>query len=93
MSEVLVEAKNLTKHFPVTKGLIFSKQVGAVKAVDGINFTINRGETFGLVGESGCGKSTTSKLILLLESITNGTIVFEGNDIAKLSKSELREYR
>jgi len=93
MGEILIEAKNLTKHFPVTKGLIFSKQIGAVKAVDGIDFTIKRGETFGLVGESGCGKSTTSKLILLLETITKGSIVFEGNDITQLSKSELGEYR
>ncbi len=93
MSETLIEAKNLTKHFPVTKGIIFSKQIGAVKAVDGISFTINRGETFGLVGESGCGKSTTSKLILLLEEVTKGSIVFEGKNIAQLSKSELKEYR
>ena len=93
MGELLIEAKNLTKHFPVSKGIIFSKQIGAVKAVDGINFKINRGETFGLVGESGCGKSTTSKLILLLESITNGSIIFEGKDIAQLTRAELREYR
>ncbi len=93
MSEVLVEAKNLTKHFPVTKGLIFMKQVGAIKAVDGIDFTINRGETFGLVGESGCGKTTTSRLILLLEKITSGTVFFEGKDISKLSDDELRAYR
>jgi oligopeptide transport system ATP-binding protein len=93
MSETLIEVKNLTKHFPVTKGLIFSKQIGAVKAVDGISFTINRGETFGLVGESGCGKSTTSKLILLLENITKGSIVFEGKNIAQFSKSDLKEYR
>lgn len=93
MSETLLEVKNLTKHFPVTKGIIFSKQIGAVKAVDGISFNISRGETFGLVGESGCGKSTTSKLILLLESVTKGSIVFEGKNIAQLSKAELKEYR
>jgi oligopeptide/dipeptide ABC transporter ATP-binding protein len=93
MAEVLVEAKDLKKHFPVTKGLIFMKQVGAIKAVDGINFSINRGETFGLVGESGCGKTTTSRLILLLEKITSGTIFFEGKDITKLSELEQKEYR
>lgn len=93
MSETLIEAKNLTKHFPVTKGIIFSKQIGAVKAVDGISFNISRGETFGLVGESGCGKSTTSKLILLLETITKGSIIFEGKNITELSKSELKDYR
>jgi oligopeptide transport system ATP-binding protein len=93
MSELLIEAKNLTKHFPITKGLIFSKQIGAIKAVDGIDFKINRGETFGLVGESGCGKSTTSKLILLLEEITSGSIIFQGKDISKLTKAELRTYR
>ncbi len=93
MSEILIEAKNLTKYFPVTKGVVFSKQIGAVKAVDGINFKINRGETFGLVGESGCGKSTTSKLVLLLEEATRGSIIFEGKNIAQYSKSELKEYR
>ncbi|MFH0768246.1 MAG: oligopeptide/dipeptide ABC transporter ATP-binding protein [Chloroflexota bacterium] len=93
MSEILVEAKDLKKHFPVTKGLVFMKIIGYIKAVDGINFTINKGETFGLVGESGCGKTTTSRLILLLESITSGSILFEGEDIAKFSKVELRKYR
>ncbi|MBW2062450.1 MAG: ATP-binding cassette domain-containing protein [Deltaproteobacteria bacterium] len=93
MSEILLEASNLIKHFPVTRGLIFSKQVGAVKAVDGISFTIKKGETFGLVGESGCGKTTTSKLILLLEKITSGTILFEGKEIGQLSGPDLKKYR
>ena len=93
MSETLIEAKALKKHFPVTKGLIFMKQVGAVKAVDGIDFTINKGETFGLVGESGCGKTTTSRLILLLESITSGSIFYEGRDITKLTDVERKIYR
>jgi len=93
MTEFLVEAKDLTKHFPVTKGIIFSKQIGAVKAVDGIDFTIARGETFGLVGESGCGKTTTSKLILLLEKITSGNILFDGKDIEEMDATELRRYR
>ena len=93
MSEVLLEAKDLKKHFPVTKGIAFMRQIGAIKAVEGISFTINRGETFGLVGESGCGKTTTAKLILLLETITSGSIIFDGKDITQLSPSELREYR
>jgi oligopeptide/dipeptide ABC transporter ATP-binding protein len=93
VSEILLEARNLTKYFPVTKGLIFSKRIGAVKAVDGISFTIHRGETFGLVGESGCGKTTTSRLILLLEEVTSGAILFEGKDISQMSRTEIDHYR
>jgi len=93
MSDILLEANDLKKHFPVTKGLIFMKQIGAVKAVDGIDFNIKRGETFGLVGESGCGKTTTSRLILLLEKITSGSILYEGRDISKLNDAELKLYR
>jgi len=93
MDEILLEARDLKKHFPVTKGLILMKQVGAIKAVDGISFTINKGETFGLVGESGCGKTTTARLILLLETITSGTILHEGKDITQLAKAELKKYR
>ena len=92
-SEILLEARDLTKHFPVTKGLIFTKQIGAVMAVDGISFTINKGETFGLVGESGCGKTTTSRLILLLEKITSGTILFQGKDINEMTRDEFEHYR
>jgi len=93
VSEILLEARNLTKYFPVIKGLIFSKRIGAIKAVDGISFTIHRGETFGLVGESGCGKTTTSRLILLLEEITSGTILSEGKDISQMSRTEMNHYR
>jgi len=93
MNEILLEAKDLTKHFPVTKGIFFTKQFGAIKAVDGIDFTITKGETFGLVGESGCGKTTTSKLILLLEDMTKGSILFEGKEIGLLSGTELKRYR
>jgi oligopeptide/dipeptide ABC transporter ATP-binding protein len=93
VSENLLEARNLTKYFPVTKGLIFLKRIGAIRAVDGISFTIHRGETFGLVGESGCGKTTTSRLILLLEEPTSGTILFGEKDISQMSRSEFNHYR
>jgi len=93
MDELLVEATGLTKHFPVTKGIIFSKQIGAVKAVDGIDFNIAKGQTFGMVGESGCGKTTTARTILLLEKITSGTVLFEGQDISDLAGEELHKYR
>ncbi|MBW1888503.1 MAG: ABC transporter ATP-binding protein, partial [Deltaproteobacteria bacterium] len=93
MGKIILEVKNLTKHFPVTKGLIFSKQIGAIKAVNGINFSIEKGETFGIVGESGCGKTTTARLVLLLEKITEGTILFEGQDIQQLSGDKLMQFR
>lgn len=93
MPETLIEVRDLKKHFPVTKGLILMKQVGAIKAVDGIDFAINRGETFGLVGESGCGKTTTAKLILLQEKVTSGTILYQGKDITQISGPELKKHR
>jgi len=93
MDEILLEARDVKKYFPVTLGVFFSKHIGDIKAVDGISFDIGKGETFGLVGESGCGKTTTAKLILLLETITGGTIRFAGQDISKLSGPELKQYR
>jgi oligopeptide/dipeptide ABC transporter ATP-binding protein len=89
----LLEVKGLKKYFPMKKGIIFHRQIGAVKAVDGIDFSIPRGETFGLVGESGCGKTTTARLVLMLETITEGTIRFEGVEIIKMKKEELKKYR
>ncbi|MDK2930737.1 MAG: peptide/nickel transport system ATP-binding protein [Bacillota bacterium] len=93
MAEVLLEVKDLVKHFPITKGIVISRRVGAVKAVDGVSFHINRGETLGLVGESGCGKSTTGRLILRLIEATSGEIIFEGRNILKLGREEMRELR
>ncbi|MCR4403615.1 MAG: dipeptide ABC transporter ATP-binding protein [Firmicutes bacterium] len=93
MGEVLLEVKDLVKHFPITKGIVVSKKVGSVKAVDGVSFHINRGETLGLVGESGCGKSTTGRLILRLIEATSGEIVFEGKNVLKLGREEMRELR
>ena len=80
VAEIIVQVKNLKKYFPVTKGLLILKVVGYIKAVDGISFSIAEKETFGLVGESGCGKTTTSKLILQLEKITSGDILFRGKN-------------
>jgi oligopeptide/dipeptide ABC transporter ATP-binding protein len=93
MSETLLEIRDLKKHFPVMKGIIFQKPLGWVKAVDGVSYTIDTGETLGLVGESGCGKTTTSKLILLLEQPTSGSILFHGRDIQTLQKAETKTYR
>ncbi len=93
MNQELLRVENLKKYFPVTKGLVLMKTVGHVQAVDGISFTINEGETLGLVGESGCGKTTTSKLILRLEKPTEGNIYLDGRDIQSFRGPELREYR
>jgi len=77
----LVEVRDLTKHFPIKRGVILQKQVGAVKAVDGITFDVKQGETLGIVGETGCGKSTTARLLCRLMDPTSGTITFDGRDV------------
>ena len=92
-TEVLLEAEGLKKYFPVTKGLLISKTTGYIKAVDGISFQIRAGETLGIVGESGCGKSTTAKMLLQLEEPTEGTIRFQGKEIHNATPEERRAYR
>ncbi|MFN2232346.1 MAG: ABC transporter ATP-binding protein [Anaerolineae bacterium] len=91
--ETLLEVRNLTKHFPITRGIIIQRQVGAIKAVDGVSFDIYRGETLGLVGESGCGKSTTGRTILQLYRPTSGDVYFEGEDLVEMKGEQLRRQR
>src|SRR4030043_2339364 len=93
MSEVILEGRDLIKHYPVTRGLL-QKTVGWVRAIDGVSFQIEQGKTLSLVGESGAGKTTTAKAILLLERLTSGAILFEGKNIYDFSSSQLKkEYR
>jgi oligopeptide transport system ATP-binding protein len=91
-SDVLLRVRNLKKHFPITGGLL-NRRLGAVKAVDGISFGIKPGETLGLVGESGCGKSTTGRAILQLQRPTSGQVFFEDQELTQLSPGELRWLR
>ena len=91
--EVILEVRNLVKYFPVGGGRIFGKALGWIRAVDGVSFSIRRGETLGLVGESGCGKTTTGRCILQLERPTSGEVIFEGRDLSRLSPAELRAVR
>ncbi|RME58510.1 dipeptide ABC transporter ATP-binding protein [Candidatus Parcubacteria bacterium] len=90
--EVLIRVENLVKHFPIYRG-VFRRQVGAVRAVDGVSFDIYRGETLGLVGESGCGKTTLGRTILQLYKPTSGKVIFDGVDLVTLSDNEMRQMR
>ncbi len=91
--DALVRVRNLKMYFPVTEGVLVSRVVAHVKAVDGISFDIHKGETLGLVGESGCGKTTTGRCILQLETATDGEIWFDGQELNTLSKTEMRPLR
>ncbi|RQW94398.1 ABC transporter ATP-binding protein [Micromonospora inaquosa] len=91
--ETILSVDNLVKHFPITQGVLFQRQIGAVKAVDGVSFELRRGETLGVVGESGCGKSTLARLLMRLETPTSGRATLEGKDLFKASGGELRRLR
>jgi peptide/nickel transport system ATP-binding protein len=93
MAEDLLIVEDVKKHFPVTRGIIFQKQIGAVKAVDGVSFSVKSGETLGIVGESGCGKSTLARCIMRLLDVTDGKIIFDGRDISTLSRPAMRPIR
>ena len=91
--EVLLAVRDLKLHFPIEEGILLRRQTGAIRAVDGVNFEIRRGETLGLVGESGCGKSTTARAVAQLYPATDGSIELEGVDLTKLSERDLLKYR
>ncbi|RST06076.1 dipeptide ABC transporter ATP-binding protein [Streptomyces sp. WAC07149] len=93
MPEPILEVRELVKHYPLTRGILFKKQVGAVKAVDGVSFSLAAGETLGIVGESGCGKSTVARMLVNLERPTAGAISYRGEDITKLSGRALKAVR
>jgi len=93
MSDIILEGRDLVKHYPVTKGLL-QRTIGMVRAIDGVSFAVERGKTMSLVGESGAGKTTTARAILLQERVTSGSILFEGQDITHWSNSKLKtDYR
>ena len=93
MSAPLLEVSGLAKHYPIRKGVVLARQIGAVRAVDGVGFSLNRGETLALVGESGCGKSTTARLVMRLIEPSAGTIRFDGQDVTTASGTALRALR
>ena len=90
---MLIRVENLTKHFPITRGIIVQRQIGAVQAVDNISFSIRQGETLGLVGESGCGKSTTGRTILQLHRPTSGKVYYKDTDLTVTKGEEMRRFR
>ena len=92
-NEVLVDVQNLVKYFPVTAGILFQKKVADVKAVDDVSFKIHKGETLGMVGESGCGKTTVGRTMLQLYKPTSGNVIFEGNDLTTMAARDLRAMR
>jgi peptide/nickel transport system ATP-binding protein len=89
----LLVVEDLVKHFPITRGVIFQKEIASVKAVDGVSFTVKKGETLGVVGESGCGKSTMARCVMRLLEPTSGRVLFEGRDISRLSGRDLQPFR
>jgi peptide/nickel transport system ATP-binding protein/oligopeptide transport system ATP-binding protein len=89
----LVQVRDLVKHFPITRGIVVQRRIGAVKAVDGVSFDVQRGETLGLVGETGCGKSTTARLIMRLLDSSSGEVRFDGRDITRLKGGALKAIR
>src|SRR6478735_222483 len=93
LDEPLLTVENLEKHFPITRGIIFQKEIGRVRAVDGVSFTVNKGETLGVVGESGCGKSTMARCVMRLLDPTGGRIVFDGQDITSLNRAKMMPVR
>src|SRR5947207_15765586 len=93
LDEPLLTVENLEKHFPITRGIIFQKEIGRVRAVDGVSFTVNKGETLGVVGESGCGKSTMARCVMRLLEPTGGSVTFDGEDITRVRGGRLMEIR
>ncbi len=93
MTDVLLEVDEVTKHFPITEGIVFKHEVASVRALDGVSLQVRRGETLGIVGESGCGKSTLARVMMRLLEPTSGSVVFDGQDITRLSQQGLRPVR
>src|SRR5437764_10403897 len=93
MSEVLLRLDGVVKHFPIRQGIVFKREVGRVHAVDGVDLDVRRGETLGLVGETGCGKSTLARCMTRLYPLTAGRVEFDGTDISGLTRRQLRPFR
>jgi peptide/nickel transport system ATP-binding protein/oligopeptide transport system ATP-binding protein len=93
VAEELLVVEDLEKHFPIKRGIIFQKEIGRVRAVDGVSFVVNKGETLGVVGESGCGKSTMARCVMRLLDPTGGKVVFDGQDITHLNRRDMMEVR